>query len=188
MFYPSLTQHQSPFRKLLPLFVGLKSALLSHTAEEIFWQTVILNGGFLDEKFSIANYWWSLRISWIINAVVVVICRGLRLRQITQSRGLILLDIMRRPNSIIVLIIHFLKRRHSAKEDTLLEFAKVWEQRYTSEGLGNLAAFELDIRSRYWVIIMDYHVNFTHHCILTECSRLNRVFIVSLVYNNGVCL
>ena len=61
--YPSLTQHQSPFRKLLPLFVGLKSALLSHTDEEIFWQTVILNGGFLDEKFSFANYWWRLRIS-----------------------------------------------------------------------------------------------------------------------------
>ena len=41
-------------------------------------------------------------------------CRGrrylprLKMRQITQSRGLILLDIMRRPNSIIVLIIHFL--------------------------------------------------------------------------------
>ena len=78
--------------------------------------------------------------------------------------------------------------KQSAKEDTLLEFAKVWEQRYTSEGLGNLAAFELDICSRYWVIIIGYHVNFTLHCILTECSRLFRVFIVRLAYNNWVCL
>ena len=96
-------------------------------------------------------------------------------------------DIMRRPNSIIVLIIHSL---NNLQKKTLLEFAKVYEQHYTSEGLGNLAAFELDICSRYWIIIMGYHVNFTLHCMLTEYSLISliRGFIVSLVYNNGVCL
>ena len=53
MFYPSPTQHQSSFRKLLPLFIGLKLALLSHT--DYFSKTVILNGGFLDQKLSIDN-------------------------------------------------------------------------------------------------------------------------------------
>ena len=55
LFYPSPKQHQSSIRKLLPWFVGLKSAPLSHTDEEIFWQTVILNEGFLDQKLSNAN-------------------------------------------------------------------------------------------------------------------------------------
>ena len=37
---------------------------------------------------------------------------------------------------------------------------------------------------------MSYHVNFTLHCMLTEYSLISliRGFIVSLVYNNGVCL
>ena len=112
------------------------------------------------------------------------ICRSRRLRQKIQSRGLILLDIMRRPNLIIVLNYTFYKQ--SAEEDTL----RVCKSLRTlhERGASKLAAFELDICSIYWVIILSYHVNFTHHCILTGCSRLIKVFIASLMNNNGVCL
>ena len=77
--------------------------------------------------------------------------------------------------------------QNNLQKKTLSEFAKALEH-YTSEGLRNLAAFELDICSRYWVMIMSYHVNFTHHRILTGCSLLIKVFIACLMYNNGVCL
>ena len=88
-------------------------------------------------------------ISWIINAEVGVICRSRRLRQKIQSRSLILLDIMRRPNLIIVLNYTFLKQ--SAEEDTL----RVCKSLRTlhERGASKLAAFELDICS-----ILGYHI------------------------------
>ena len=46
-------------------------------------------------------------ISWIIKTEAWVICRSRRLRQITQTRGLIIDDVMPKPNSIIVLLYIF---------------------------------------------------------------------------------
>ena len=121
------------FRKLLPLFIGLKSALLSHTdEEELFQQNGDLKWGLPRSKdaycwLTISNYWLRLSISWIISAEV------------------------RKPNSIIVFI----------KKTFLSEVAKAWEH-YTSEGLGNMTAFELDICSRYWVISMGNIMSTSH--------------------------
>ena len=51
------------------------------------------------------NYWMRLSgISRIIEAEVGVICRSRRLRQITLTEASIILDIPRKPNSIIILL------------------------------------------------------------------------------------
>ena len=51
------------------------------------------------------NYWMrSSRLWGIIKAEVCVICRSWRLRQITQTKALIIPHILREPNSIIVLL------------------------------------------------------------------------------------
>ena len=53
----------------------------------------------------INNYWMRLSgISRIIEAEVGVICRSRRLRQITLTETSIILDIPRKPNSIIILL------------------------------------------------------------------------------------
>ena len=53
----------------------------------------------------INNYWMRLSgISRIIEAEVGVICRSRRLRQITLTEASIILDIARKPNSIIILL------------------------------------------------------------------------------------
>ena len=72
----------------------------------------------------LSNYWMRWSMMWlIINAEIWVICRSQRLRLITLIRGLIIHDIMRKPDSIIVLQYIFqtiCRRKH-----------------YTGEGLGN---------------------------------------------------
>ena len=66
----------------------------------------------------IGSNWTRLSmVSWIINIKVQVICLSLRLWQITQTRGLIIHNIMRKPNLTIVLSYIFLKnckRRHNS--------------------------------------------------------------------------
>ena len=63
-----------------------------------------------------STYWMRLSmISWIINAEVWVICQSRKLSQITQTLGLIIHDIMRKPNSLIILLYIFqtiCQRRH----------------------------------------------------------------------------
>ena len=56
-------------------------------------------------KQIINNYWMRLSgISRIIEAEVRVICRSRRLRQVTLTEASIILDIPRKPNSIIILL------------------------------------------------------------------------------------
>ena len=99
----------------------------------------------------ISSYWVSLSmVSWIINAEVSVVCRSRRLRQITQTRSLIIHDIMLSRIDIMIscyqeliswfhdikncLIMRFL---NNLQKTTLLsELVKVWEY-YTDKGLGN---------------------------------------------------
>ena len=51
------------------------------------------------------NYWMRLSgISRIIEAEVGVICRSRRLRKITLTEASVILDIPRKPNSIIILL------------------------------------------------------------------------------------
>ena len=99
----------------------------------------------------ISSYWVSLSmVSWIINAEVSVVCRSRRLRQITQTRSLIIHDIMLSRIDIMIscyqeliswfhdikncLIMRFL---NNLQKTTLLsELVRVWEY-YTDKGLGN---------------------------------------------------
>ena len=99
----------------------------------------------------ISSYWVSLSmVSWIINAEVSVVCRSRRLRQITQTRSLIIHDIMLSRIDIMIscyqeliswfhdikncLIMRFL---NNLQKTTLLsELVKVWEY-YTDKGLEN---------------------------------------------------
>ena len=54
------------------------------------------------------NYWMRLSmIARIIKPEVCVICRSQRLRRIAPTEALIILAIMRKPNSIIVLLYNY---------------------------------------------------------------------------------
>ena len=97
-------------------------------------------------------------ISWIINAVTWVICHSLRLRQKAKTRGLIIHDIMRKPEFINCFIIHFF---NNMQKKTL--FSKFWKH-YTDEGLGR-----------------DEPIS------AADTGLSCRVFIVSLMYNNFLC-
>ena len=107
-------------------------------------------------------------ISWIINAVTWVICHSLRLRQKAKTRGLIIHDIMRKPEFINCFIIHFF---NNMQKKTL--FSKFWKH-YTDEGLGR----DEPISAADTGLSCQLH---------TLCSPLVRVFIVSLMYNNFLC-
>ena len=93
---------------------------------------------------------------------------------------LIIHDIMRKPNSIIVLlyIFHII---HPQKQKRSVRPVRFWGEH--SKGLSNQADVEhkCNICSRYCI----YHVKFTSYCKLIECSRPIRFFIVSLMYNNN---
>ena len=69
--------------------------------------------------------------------------------QIIQAQGLIIHDIMRKPNSTIVLLHIF--QTICKKMILLSEFAKVWEN-YMGEGLGNQADFEFDMIFSSYII------------------------------------
>ena len=109
-----------------------------------------------------------------------MICRSQRLRQITQTWSLIIRDIMRRTNSIIILIYIFFT---NLQKKTLT--SKMYKSLRTLHRRG---AWKLGrLWSRHDNLLVN-HVNFTCYCILTLCSRSIRVFIVSLKYNNIFCL
>ena len=77
------------FRKLYIYFEGIFNIIFT----------------FLSNYSIINNYWMRLSgISRIIEAQVGVICRSRRLRQITLTEASIILDIPRKPNSIIILL------------------------------------------------------------------------------------
>ena len=107
----------SPLLDLLPFVVGISLmffTLALHMVEMMLFVNVWRIG-----KRRHYSYTWFGYTGLLIVDITVVFAPHLLVADA------ILLDIMRKPNSIIVLIMHFLKRRHSAKEDTLLEFAKV---------------------------------------------------------------
>ena len=121
-------------------------------------------------KRKISNYWIRFSmISWIINAEVWVICRSRRLRWITQTRGLIIHNILCELSSIIVLYIF---QRICLKKTLLSEFAKVWEN-YIEKGPENLVYFELDI----------INAVSTADILLIECSLPMRLIILSPMWN-----
>ena len=75
-------------------------------AVEIFGNVILL-----DQSHASKNIWWIQRrnngimlsmILWIIRTEVWIICRSRRLMLITQTRGLIIYDIIRKPNSVSV--------------------------------------------------------------------------------------
>ena len=121
---------------------------------------------------TINNYWMRLSmISWIIKTEVL-----------TRHEVLIIHDIMRKPNSIIVLLYIF-HMIHPQKQKRSFRPFCFWGEH--SKGLSNQADVELDmingnICSRYCI----YHVKFTSYCELIECSRPIRFFIASLMYKN----
>ena len=89
------------------------------------------------------NYWMRFSIiSWIIKTEVCVICRSRRLRQIAQTEVLIIHDIMRKPNSIIVLLYLF-HIIHPQKQKWSVQPFCFWEEH--SKELSNQADVELDM-------------------------------------------
>ena len=77
----------------------------------------------------ISSYWVSLSmVSWIINAEVSVVCRSRRLRQITQTRSLIIHDIMLSRIDIMISwyqkLFNYAFFKQSAKDDTSLWVGK----------------------------------------------------------------
>ena len=67
----------------------------------------------------------SSRIRGIIKVEVCVICRSLRLRQITQTEALIIFHILREPNSIIVLLFMYLRTFPLKKP---FVFSRIWHK------------------------------------------------------------
>ena len=92
---------------------------------------------------------------------------------------MIIQDIVRKPNSIIV-VLYIFHIIHAQKQKRSVRPFCFWGEH--SKELSNQAEVELDICSRCCI----YHVKFTSYCELIECSRLIRFFIVSLMYNNRV--
>ena len=99
LFFPMCTKPRARYQNSEPPNQRNRSRLASgsnctHLKEISPLQYHILN-----------NYWMrSSRIWGIIKAEVCVICRSRRLRQITQTEALIIAQIVREPNSIIVLL------------------------------------------------------------------------------------
>ena len=94
---------------------------------------------------------------------------------------------MRKPNSIIVLhIFHIIRNRSEAFNHFVSEENNprgLVTRQTTSFELDMINAISAaDICSIYCI----YHVKFTSHCELIECSRRIRFFIASLMYNNKV--
>ena len=82
-------------------------------------------------------------ISWIIKTEVCVICWSRGLRQIIQTRGFDNhFDIMRKPNSIIVLLYIF-HRIHPQKQKRSIQPFCFWREH--SKGLSDQADVELDM-------------------------------------------
>ena len=82
------------------------------------WWSVIVYGG---SWWLINNYWMRLSmISRIIQTEVNVICRSRRLRWITLAEVWIILDIMRKPNPIIILL--YTQNSHTKMQ------AKLWRK------------------------------------------------------------
>ena len=76
---------------------------ISPVLTQLNWLSVTNTLDFKDAIIN--NYWMRLSgISRIIEAEVGVICRSRRLRQITLTEASIILDIPRKPNSIIILL------------------------------------------------------------------------------------
>ena len=97
-------------------------------------------------------------ISWIIKTEAWVICRSRRLRRITQTRGLIIDDVMPKPNSIIVLLYIFFNYLQMKK--LLSEFANVWEH-YTDIELDMINTISSAVD-----IALAMSPPSTYHCIL----------------------
>ena len=96
---------------------------------------------------------------------------------------LIIHDIMRKLNSVVVLlyIFHII---HPQKQKRSVQPFCFWGEH--SKGLSNQADVELymiNVISAADIAI--YHVKFTNYCELIECSRPIRFFIVSLMYINN---
>ena len=122
------------------------------------------------EKRTLNNYWMRLSmISWIIKTEVCV----------HRHEVLIVHDIMRKPNSIIVLlyIFHII---HTQKQKQSVQPFCFWEEH--SKGLSNQADVELDMINALSAADVAF---ITSYCELIECSRPIRFFIVSLMYNNN---
>ena len=90
-------------------------------------------------------------IAQIINGKVPVICLSHRLRQRTQTRGLIIHDIKQKPNSICVLL--YILLNNLQKKTPLSEFAE--------KGFENTT----QMRGSETRQTLNYHVNFTRYCI-----------------------
>ena len=105
-------------------------------------------------------------ISWIINTEVCVN---------KEHEVLIIHDIMRNPNSLIVLlyIFHII---HPQKQKRSVQPFCFWGEH--SKVLSNQADVELDMINAISAADM-----FTSYCELIECSRPIRFFIVSMMYN-----
>ena len=119
----------------------------------------------------------------VVKTRVWVICRSWRLRQIAHTCGLVIHDVMRQPDQIIVLLYIFLnkpgKEGPSLWDCKRLRILHVW-------GAWNL--HRQNLNSTWWLQyplqVMGYHVNFTRHCILIECSRAVRFYSnISLMCN-----
>ena len=95
---------------------------------------MVKHRGFQFSKIIINNYWMGLSmISWIIKTKVCVICRSRGLKQIIQTRGFDNhFDIMRKPNSIIVLLYIF-HRIHPQKQKRSVQPFCFWGEH--SKGL-----------------------------------------------------
>ena len=99
----------------------------------------------------------------------------------TDTR-LIIHDIMRKPNSIIVLlyIFHII---HPQKQKRSVHPFCFWGEH--SKGLGSQAGLELDMINAISAADIAFILSlFTSYCELIECYRPIRFFTVSLMYNN----
>ena len=105
-----------------------------------------------------------------------------RLRLITQLQGfLILNNIMQKPNSVVILFIHFFKKICKRRHFSLSLQKLRTKHRCGAWKLKRLWTWQLV--TQYLLQILGYHVSFTcYNWILTACSSPLRVFIVSLMY------
>ena len=94
---------------------------------------------------------------------------------------LIIHDIIRKPNSIIVLfyIFHII---HPQKQKRSVQPFCFWGEH--AKGHSNQADFELDMINAISAADIAFIMSITSYCELIECTRPIRFFIVSLMYNN----
>ena len=149
------------FYELTEMCFGCSPAL----AVEIFGNVILL-----DQSHASKNIWWIQRrnngmmlsmILWIIRTEGWIICRSRRLMLITQTRGLIIYDIIRKPNSVsvssyIFSLIVICKRRHFSPSLQKFENLTRTEGLKTKQTLNAISA-ECHIPCRYCI----YHVSFT---------------------------